>query len=112
MAYIKRSFNPASAEMKGAEGVKMQVLIGADEGAPNFVMRRFLVAPGGHSPRHQHDYEHVVYILAGSGTLFASNQEFDLEAGFSLLVSPDEEHQFLADKGEELEFLCTIPRVE
>ncbi len=96
-------------EAEGAKDVSMQVLIGEAEGAPNFIMRRFRVEAGGHSPRHSHDYEHVVYILSGSGTLFASGEEFELLEGVSLIVNPNELHQFRADKGEPLEFTCTIP---
>ena len=50
-------------------GVTMQVLIGPDEGAGNFVMRRFTLAPGAATPHHDHEWEHEAFILEGTGVL-------------------------------------------
>ena len=55
--------------MEGAAGCRVRWLIGEGEQAPNFAMREFEVAPGGHTPKHFHDYEHEVYVLAGSGVV-------------------------------------------
>ena len=54
--------------MEGAAGCRVRWLIGEGDKAPNFAMREFEVAPGGHTPKHFHDYEHEVYVLAGKGT--------------------------------------------
>ncbi len=51
--------------MEGVKDVSMRLMVGRADGAPNFAMRCFTVAPGGHTPRHQHDYEHEVFILQG-----------------------------------------------
>ncbi len=99
-----------AVEMDDTQDVQMAVLIGDDEGAPNFIMRRFEVQSGGHTPYHTHDWEHVVYILEGSGKLVGKGVERTLKAGSSLLVSPNEEHQFRADKDSGLTFLCSIPK--
>ena len=53
----------APVEMEGAAGCRMRCLIGPDDGAPGFTMRQFDVAPGGHTPRHSHTYEHEVFVL-------------------------------------------------
>ena len=45
--------------MEGAEGAWRQLPIGSADGAPNFSLRVFTVDPGGHTPYHQHPYEHV-----------------------------------------------------
>ena len=55
---------PATEPMPG---VKKQVVIGPDEGAPNFIMRVFEVATGLTSPDHAHPWEHEIFILAGEG---------------------------------------------
>ena len=110
MAFIRGKFEPQPVESEEMKGVSMQILIGEEEGAPNYIMRRFRVEAGGYSAHHSHDYEHVVFILSGKGTLFASDDKFRLAGGTSLLVEPNEIHQFRADRGEALEFLCTIPR--
>ncbi len=47
----------------GAKGVTKRVLISEVDGAPNFIMRQFSISPGGNTPYHTHDWEHVIYVL-------------------------------------------------
>ena len=54
-------------QMEGASGARMRMLCGPADGAANFHMRHFEVQPGGHTPHHQHDYEHEILILKGAG---------------------------------------------
>jgi quercetin dioxygenase-like cupin family protein len=100
--------NPVRDE--GAAGARMAVLIGPSEGAPNFVMRRIELDAGGCTPCHTHAWEHVVYILKGTGKLKGQSGHHDLKPGSSVLVLPGEEHQFAADPQSPLVFLCTIPK--
>jgi len=111
MAYIRDKFEPKPVDSPEVKGVSMQVLIGKDEQSPTCIMRRFRVEAGGYSPHHQHNYEHVVYVLSGKGTLLASEKEREITSGNSLIVQPNEIHQFRADQGETLEFLCIIPKM-
>ena len=41
-----------------AKGVTGRVVIGKADKADNFCMRVFTLAPGGHTPRHSHEWEH------------------------------------------------------
>jgi quercetin dioxygenase-like cupin family protein len=93
----------------GAEHVQMQLLCGPDDGCPNFAMRRFTVAPGGCTPRHQHDYEHEVLILAGGGVVFGNGREQPLKTGGVLFVPANELHQFRNTGSVPLEFICLVP---
>jgi len=95
--------------MPGAEQVGMRLLLGRADGAPTFAMRHFTVEPGGHTPRHQHHYEHGIYIVGGSGTIEIAGEARAIKAGDSLFVEPNAEHQFRADRGEGLQFLCMVP---
>lgn len=95
---------------EGAEKARMAVLIGPEEGAPNFVMRLFELDAGGYTPYHNHPWEHLVFVLKGSGKLRGENAELDLTAGASVFVKPGEQHQFAADEIKPLTFLCSIPR--
>ncbi len=96
------------AAMPGVEGVTMAIMVGREDGAPNFALRQFKVTPGGHSPRHSHDYEHEVFIVAGGGTVLLEGRENPIRAGDVVYVPADEEHQFRA--GEQgLRFLCLVP---
>ena len=95
-------------EMQGVKGVKMAVMVGREDGAPNFALRHFNVEANGHAPRHSHDYEHEVYVLEGAGTVFLEGKEHPIRAGDVVYVPADQEHQFRAgDRG--MRFLCLVP---
>lgn len=95
--------------MPGATGAKMRMLIGPDEGAGNFHMRHFEVAPSGFTPKHQHDYEHEILVLKGSGVAFSESGERPIRAGDVIWVPANEMHQFRNEGSEPLEFICLIP---
>lgn len=95
--------------MPGADGAKMRMLIGPAEGARNFHMRHFEVAPGGFTPHHQHDYEHEILVLRGSGTAVSEQGDRTMRAGDVIWVAPNEMHQFRNTGNEPLEFICLIP---
>lgn len=97
-------------DMPGAREVSVRWLIGPDDDAPNFYMRRFEVQPGGCTPRHQHSWEHEVYIVEGAGTVFGADGERPVRPGDVCYVPPDEEHCFTAAEGEALAFLCLVPK--
>lgn len=95
--------------MEGAAGCRVRWLIGEKDNAPTFAMREFEVAPGGHTPRHFHDYEHEVYVLAGKGKIVDGDRELALAAGDVVFVAPNDVHQFRNTGSEPMRFLCLIP---
>ncbi|HEY4330038.1 MAG TPA: cupin domain-containing protein [Phycisphaerae bacterium] len=95
--------------MSGADNVQMQMLCGPDDGCPNFAMRRFTVAPGGCTPKHQHDYEHEILVTAGQGVVFGNGSEHPLKAGDVLYVPANELHQFRNTSDGPLQFICMVP---
>src|SRR5690606_4494076 len=106
-----RNINEVDARpvaMEGASGVRMAVMVGRSDGAPNFALRSFQVESGGHTPRHSHDYEHEVYIVSGSGTILLGDETKQIRAGDVIYVKADLEHQFQSDD-EPLRFLCMVP---
>jgi quercetin dioxygenase-like cupin family protein len=104
--------SPQIFDSDSAKGVKKWVLLSEKDGAPNFRMRLFEVAPGGFSPYHQHNYEHEVYILEGQGVLVGKEEEHPVSAGQAVLVLPNEWHQFKNTGQFPLKFICVIPIVE
>lgn len=96
-------------EMEGADGCTVRWLIGDADGAPNFAMRQFEVAPGGHTPRHTHPYEHEVFVLEGEGVVYEGDTEHPLRTGDVVYVKPDEVHQFRNTSDAPIKFLCLIP---
>jgi len=96
-------------DMEGAREVTMRVLIGPDAGAPNFVMRLFEIAAGGHTPVHAHDWEHEVFVLDGEGEVASPDTRLPLRPGTAAFVAPKETHQFVNTGSEMLRFLCLVP---
>jgi quercetin dioxygenase-like cupin family protein len=98
---------PATEPMPG---VKKKVVIGPDEGAENFIMRVFEVAPGFTSPDHAHPWEHEIFILAGEGAARDMNgKETTVGEGSTLFLPAGEKH-CLINKGKGvLRFICIIP---
>ena len=96
-------------DMEGAADVTIRWLVSSADGAPNFAMRQFEVAPGGHTPYHSHPFEHIVYVVSGTGAVMEGDQEHPLVAGDVIFVQPDEEHQFLTRGPDPMRFLCLVP---
>lgn len=92
-----------------AKGVTGRVVIGAGDGADNFCMRRFDLAPGGHTPRHAHAWEHEIFFHAGNGEIFRSGEWIAVGPGHAAFVPGGEEHQIRNVGSEPLTFLCLIP---
>jgi len=110
---IIRKYTDVEAEdvkMEEASGVKKRVLISEADGAPNFIMRRFAIEPGGFTPYHTHSWEHEVYVLSGIGQVRLGEARHELSAGTVVLVLPEEKHNFVNTGSEPLDFLCIIPR--
>ena len=95
--------------MEGSSGCEVRWLIGEKDGAPNFAMRQFVVAPGGYTPRHSHPYEHEVYVLEGAGEVSEGDVVHPLRQGDVILVRPDEIHQFRNTGETPMKFLCLVP---
>lgn len=95
-------------EMTGATGASMAMMVGRADGAPNFAMRSFSVEDGGHTPRHHHDYEHEVFVIAGRGTVLLGEAEHAIGPGDVVYIEADLEHQFRSVSGP-LRFLCIVP---
>ncbi len=100
----------AEVEMEGAKNVKMKILIGPKDKSENIIMRHFFVAPGGNTPYHQHNYEHVVKVERNKGIAVDENgNEHEIKKGQSLFIKPNEMHQFKNPFNEDFEFICIIP---
>lgn len=96
--------------MDGVKGALRQVPIGKADNTPNISFRVFTLEPGGHTPFHAHDSEHVNYIISGSGSI--QDERGDLhpvsEGDFSLIL-PREKHQYVnTSDSEDFVFICAV----
>ncbi len=100
----------SEVKMDGADKVKMKILVGPDDGSDNIIMRHFIIASGGNTPYHQHNYEHVVKVERNKGiTVDENGNEYEIKEGQSIFVKPNEKHQFRNPFSEDFEFTCIIP---
>lgn len=95
--------------MEGAAGASRQVPIGKADGVPNFSARVFTLEPGGHTPHHTHESEHLNYIISGTGVALEGETPRDIKKGDFILVKPDELHQYRNTGDEPLVFMCVVP---
>jgi len=110
MKHVPRSERPPKPiDVEGAKGVAKSGLITASDASPTVAMRHFRLEPGGNTPWHAHDWEHVIYVLEGEGTLVTDGRETPFSAGDALLVEPNEEHNFVNRGSEPARFLCIVP---
>jgi quercetin dioxygenase-like cupin family protein len=96
-------------QMEGASRCRVRQLVTPADGAPTFAMRQFEIDPGGHTPRHFHDYEHEVYVLEGEGEVCSADAAHPLRRGDVVFVKPDEIHQFRNTGSVPMKVLCLIP---
>ena len=101
---------PAVAVGDQGPGASLRWLIDDDhDGAPVYALRMVEIEPGGHSPHHQHGYEHENFVVEGRGRVFISGTWHDLKPGDIVFVPPGVEHEY-ANAGEAtFRFLCGIP---
>ena len=97
-------------DMEGAKDVKVRVLFGPKDGAPTFAMRVFEMAPGGHTPYHEHPFEHEAVILEGKIAMVTKDGERPVAFGDVVMVEPGEVHQFKnLSETEPASMICLVP---
>jgi quercetin dioxygenase-like cupin family protein len=92
-----------------AKGVAGRVLIGKADGAPNFCMRLFEIAPGGHTPKHAHAWEHEMFYHSGQGEVYGNGTWNTVGPGSVVYVKSGEEHQIKNTGNVPLVVVCLVP---
>jgi quercetin dioxygenase-like cupin family protein len=96
--------------MQGAEKLYKQIPISKEDGSPNFSFRVFTIEPGGHTPFHNHPFEHLNYIIEGHGEVVQKNGSQSLEKGDFILIMPDEVHQYRNNSDKSFVMICAVPK--
>ncbi|MFU8795673.1 MAG: cupin domain-containing protein [Dehalococcoidia bacterium] len=98
-------------EMEGAKGIYKQIPLSREDGVPAFSFRVFTIEPGGHTPFHQHAFEHMNYIISGEGILVGDDIDRELREGDFALVLPGERHQYRnSSEDKSLVMICAVPK--
>ena len=104
-----KSVSPTHFNNDVAKGVAGRVVVGKHDGANNFCMRVFEIAPGGFTPMHAHPWEHEMFIHSGAGEIYGNGQWNPVTAGNAIFVPANEEHQMKNTGKELLIMACLVP---
>ena len=98
--------------MEGAANAHKQVPISKNDGSPLYSFRVFTLEPNGHTPYHQHPFEHLNYIIEGKGVAVTeSGEELEINKGDFVLVHPNEKHQYKnKSTSDSFIFICAVPK--
>ena len=106
---VKRGDEITYEPVGAAEGLSKGVLLDESDGAPNFAMRRFELAPGAAVPRHTNAVEHEQYVLAGEYVVGIGDEEHVVSPGDALLIPAGVEHWYRNEGDEPGAFVCVVP---
>jgi len=107
-AAVKRADEVARQSIAAGKAAEVQVLVGPADGAPNFVLRRFIMGQGGGMPLHTNLVEHEQYVLAGRARMRIGNEVHEVAAGNALYIPAGLPHSYEVLEGP-FEFLCVVP---
>ena len=95
--------------MDGVRNVTKANIIGPPQGWKENTLRVFRITGGGNTPCHQHDWEHVNYVIKGKGALTIGDETHEISQGDFAFVPPNTMHQFKNPFDEDFEFICIVP---
>lgn len=97
--------------MEGAKDTYKQIPISAKDGTPAYSFRVFTIMPGGHTPYHTHEFEHINYIIDGEGVVVSENRtDQPVSKGDFVLIMPGEKHQYKNKGKEPFIIICAVPK--
>jgi quercetin dioxygenase-like cupin family protein len=91
------------------QGVTGRVAIGKADGAAKFCMRVFELSTDGHTPLHQHDWEHEIFFHEGTGEVYQDGHWQSVAPGSVVFIPGNESHQIRNTGSQTLVFVCLIP---
>ncbi len=107
---VRPSAEVALNDVPAGTATRTQVLIGAEDGAPNFAMRRFVMGHGGGMPRHTNAVEHEQYVLKGRARVTIGNAVHEVKADDAVYIPAGVPHSYEVID-EPFEFLCMVPNL-
>ena len=97
-----------SEVLKGARATRIKVLVGPDEGAGNFVMRRITMDEEGGMPAHTNAVEHEQYVLRGRARIGIGDNQYEVGADDTVFIPAGTPHWYQVIEAP-FEFLCVVP---
>jgi len=111
-AKLAETVRPANAApsqpVTAGTATRMQVLVGPEQGAANFVMRRFTMETGGGMPLHTNQVEHEQYVLRGRARIRIGDRVHEVGPDHTLFIPAGAPHSYEVVEAP-FEFLCVVP---
>jgi quercetin dioxygenase-like cupin family protein len=109
-AVVKKAAAVPGRAVAAGRSTEVQVLLGPDDGAPHFAMRRFVMGAGGGMPRHTNKVEHEQYVLRGRARIAVGADTHEVAAGDVLYIPAGVPHSYDVVEAP-FEFLCLVPNL-
>ena len=110
LPHLRRAADVEYEPVDLAEGLRKGVLLGDDQGTPNFDMRRFVLEPGARVPQHTNEVEHEQFVVEGDYVVGIAGETHTVSAGDSLLIPAGVDHWYRNDTDTRGSFLCVVPK--
>jgi quercetin dioxygenase-like cupin family protein len=110
-ASVKQVESAARQPVSAGTQTEMQMLLGPEDGAPNFNLRRFIMGEGGGMPRHRNRVEHEQYVLRGRARVGIGEDVHEVEADQVLFIPAGVPHYYEVVEAP-FEFLCIVPQAD
>jgi quercetin dioxygenase-like cupin family protein len=107
-AVVRPASSVATTKVTAGTAAEMQVLVGPEQGAPNFVLRRFIMGEGGGMPLHTNEVEHEQYVLRGRARITIGTAVHEVGPDHTLYIPAGAPHSYEVVEGP-FEFLCVVP---
>ncbi|MDX1660445.1 MAG: cupin domain-containing protein [Gemmatimonadota bacterium] len=108
---VKAARSVESRPVEAGTATEVRVLLGEDDGAPNFAMRLFTMGEGGGMPRHVNRVEHEQYVVSGRAHVKIADEVHEVASGDVLYIPAHTPHSYEVVEAP-FEFLCVVPNEE
>ena len=105
-----KDIEPKLIQTEEVQAVLKNVLVGPDDGAPDFVIRYFHVPVGDNTFFDQHDHEQGIVILHGKAKVQINDDFHELGPLDAIFISGGDIHKLVNIGDTPLGFFCVITR--
>jgi len=88
----------------------MKALVSPAEGWEGYVMRVVEVEENGYTPKHNHPWPHINYMIEGNGELEIDGVIHQVSSGSYAFVPGNALHQFRNAGKSVFKFICIVPK--
>lgn len=107
-AQVRRAEAADWKDVGAGRATRTQVLLGPEDGMPNFAMRRFRMEAEGGMPLHTNTVEHEQYVLCGRAEIRIGQDHHEVTAGSVVYIPAGAPHSYRVLEAP-FEFLCMVP---